>query len=165
MFRHSFENDDNLFAFTTYEQLPNQEEVIIFKRIVAGSGETIEEEVPVILSMIRIGLFPDGNNEFEFETEMMVLDVDLSTLSQLLIYLAQLEQKGSILVNSYTYNPKGDSTINFTIIMTAGGEMRNYSAIIGECPNCGTPYYYADAANGDYVCGNCNTPIAAPDAN
>ncbi len=152
-------NDTNEFAYITYDQTQNLEDLIVFKKVIPGQEETEDEEVPVVLSSYRIGVFPAGINEFAIETEMLASNVDLSTFAQLLIYMSQMEQKGSILINSYTYNPEGDSSVSFTIYMTSGGEMRNYSALIGECPNCGEPYYYADAANGDYVCDVCNTPI------
>lgn len=150
----------NLFASINYEeQTENAENTIEIPSENPVEGEE-NEEVEVMLSSMRLVVSADGLNEFGMESEMIVEDVDMSSFALLLAYLAQLEQKGSILIDSYTYNPEGQSTVNISVYMPSEGDMKSYSALIGECPNCGEPYYYEDALNGDYVCSECDTPIA-----
>ncbi len=155
-------NELNVYASVFYEeQSANLKDIIVFP---SGDEEIEDEEVGVMISSIRIKLLSEGFNEFGIQIEMQDDEFDLSSFARLLVYLAQLEQKGSIIIDSYTYNydpdnhPDGDSTVSFTIFMPPEGDMKNYSAFIGECGNCGEPYYYEDAANGDYVCA-CGAAI------
>jgi len=151
-------SDLTQYASVLYDQQSenNEDGEIIFP---SNSEEVEDERVAVTLSSMRIQIIPDGMNEFGIETEWQIDGVDISSFATLLVYLAQLEQKGSIMLDDYTYNTEGDATVNLTVYMPPEGDMKNYSALIGECDNCGEPYYYEDAANGDYDCPECGEPI------
>lgn len=156
-------NEENRFAEIRYNvQEFNRDAFIEFEKLVLNADEEWEEDVekvPVMMAVFSIDVNDYGNNSFGYPTEMKSLESELIVFPRLLLFLSQLEQKGSIRIDSYSYTTNDFPVVTFTVYMPLVGEMDKYSASIAECPNCNAPYYIEDALDGDYVCKECNNPI------
>ncbi len=139
--------EDNAFASYEDEYTANDSFELLLTDLATNTTESGEGDL-VIGSRHTISLSTDSSlHQLYLTADGAVADNYVSTYAYLLLYLRNLEQKGSIYINSYMMDgAEGTATIEFTILM-AGDEnsnLRYYGAEVEKCPNCREIYYTAD---------------------
>lgn len=106
---------------------------------------SVEDEIyPVQVYNCSFSCVTEDSARYEFSLDYLDEESNVNQLSLLVAAYNVLQERGSILVNSWDFD--GDSSITLSLVLTIpqDSHIDDYAHEIGECHVCGKPYYLSD---------------------